>query len=790
MTNNKLFVLKASLLSLFTILVASCGGCGHNDNTDTPTLPLGTGKLLLSNPTQPDQPIALVNIQYASAPSDSALQQGQKDQGGVTVTNSKGEFKYGTAETVSFTLFNTPFTDIPAKANITQDDLAAAYCRQSEKPAACPYAVTKNLQRLLLSVDDNEDYTNGISIMAAYQQKEPPAKLDSSIEQFELALGKALLLQGRKLAALYKPSLGINLEAPQPEADEVGGQPVPFVDLFRVSRPFAEYSCTDISYDEQGWPMVIPPSCDTQKHPVLRVPSWATSIMLRYVPYGSIPVGKYTVLYEGSGNIQYSGIASKIPTESSPGRDMIEITPDLIRKRNASGLRVQIKSIDHQNPVRNLRIVMPGGTCEGNPFIRVDSAEQCAGKPFLSFVDTLAQNRNAIVFNPDYLRFLKDFKVIRMMNFMEASPRNPCYDLEDEAYTTCLLQPFTWDMRAKMDDASWGGSARTPLLERYARGVPLEVAVALANQLGRDPWFNIPHNATEEYIKNYASYVYEHLDPKLKAYVEYSNEPWNGIFWAALYMREKGKDLDSNPYRAGYQYYADRAVEIFNQWFTIFGGAERLVRVLNTYHPDEWMTRNMLAHNGNAQFVDAIASAPYFHGCWNRSSHAVCADEEKIPLVMSQVTSLDDIFSVIDNVNDPYGIEQVSKINTEKQVKATTEYGVQLITYEGGQHLTVNWGDGEVSAKRKSHLLDLFQAANRDARMAARYSQLLNNWKNAGGTLFTLYTLPQSYHKFGAFGIKEQLNQTRFDAPKYDMSMQFQEVTGSCWWKKWKNCAQ
>lgn len=50
--------------------------------------------------------------------------------------------------------------------------------------------------------------------------------LTDSIDSFELALGKRLALLDRVLQPIFQASLGINLEAPQPEADEVGGQPV------------------------------------------------------------------------------------------------------------------------------------------------------------------------------------------------------------------------------------------------------------------------------------------------------------------------------------------------------------------------------------------------------------------------------------------------------------------------------------------------------------------------------------------------------------------------------------
>ena len=500
-------------LSLLTLMLTACGGGsssgGSNNNNGESPLPAGSGRLVVTNPAS-STPISIRNIAYSTAPSVAA----QRQSGS---TNTNGEYKFDDAEQVTFTLFNQDIGPLDTKSTINEDDLATSLCKGSSKPVFCQYATARNLQHLLLSADNDQDTSTGITIMAAFQ-KDPPLALDSSVDEFETALTKKLAKLGRQPVSTFSPSLGINLEAPQPEADEVGGQPVPFVDLFRISRPFPEFSCTSIQYDSNGWPSSIPAECDTEENATFHTPTWATTLMLRYVPAGAIPTGKYTVLYEGSGNLQYSGIGNKLTGESNQGRDIINISAELIQSRGTAGLRLQLKDIDPANPVKNIRIVMPGGTCEGNPFIRVESDADCPAGQYRSFVDQLEANRNAIVFNPDYLRFLKDFKVIRTMNFMEASPRNPCYNLTDDAYTTCLLQEFTWSDRARMNQASWGGSSRTSLLKRYGRGVPLEVVIALVNTLNRDPWFNIPHNATDDYVERFATYVRDNLNQSQGTY--------------------------------------------------------------------------------------------------------------------------------------------------------------------------------------------------------------------------------------------------------------------------------
>ncbi|MGB0848371.1 MAG: hypothetical protein ACPGSM_16700 [Thiolinea sp.] len=749
------------------------GGDGDGDNTSEETP--GIGKLLINDSqADPVRKLALRNIPYTTAPTDVAQRNGR--------TNAEGEYEYLDAESVTFTILDKGFGPTPAKAVVTPTELAASYCDGSDNENSCRYNVSKNLQRTLMSIDADNALDNGITPYDGLT--EFPAELNSSIDTYELALAKKLAVDGRQSAAVFKPSLGINLEEPQPEADDVGGQPIPFADIFRIGRPFPEYSCSEIVYDEHGWPKEIPESCNDEEHPVLHVPSYATTLISRYVPFGTLPTGKYTVLYEGSGNIQYSGIGSKLVSESAQGRDIIEITPDLLKTRAGAGLRVQIKDITAGDHIRNIRIIMPGGICEGNPFLRVEGEDECPAGTYRSFVASYEQDRNAIIFNPQFMRFLKDFKVIRTMNFMKASPRNPCYKFTDDEYFECLLQEFNWDQRAKMDDAMWGGSFRTDLVDRANRGVPLEVTVALANQLQRDPWFNLPHNATDDYVEKYATYVRDNLDSKLKAHIEYTNEPWNGPFWANPYTIAKGKEreLDDRDYWAGLYYYTERSVEIFNIWQTVWGGTDRLVRIINTQHNGgEFASRNMLKHKGAYQTIDALASGPYFFGCWNRASTR-CQDEEAIPMVLKDITSVDDIFDILDDPDNPYGMDS-TKNYVKLQAEVAKEYDVDLYAYEGGQHLTVTWGDADVATERKHKILDLFRAANRDSRMANRYSHLLNGWKENGGKLFALYTMPQTYHTFGSFGIKEHLAQPRQNAPKYDMSMQFQEQQGHCWWE-------
>lgn len=105
--------------------------------------------------------------------------------------------------------------------------------------------------------------------------------------------------------------------------------------------------------------------------------------------------------------------------------------------------------------------------------------------------------------------------------------------MTDSEYRSCVTQSRSWDQRATLDDASWGGSHRTIVTERF--GVPLEVTIALSNLLQAHPWLNIPHNADDNYVEEYAKQLANELDDSLQAHIEYSNEIWNSGFWAHNY---------------------------------------------------------------------------------------------------------------------------------------------------------------------------------------------------------------------------------------------------------------
>lgn len=759
--------IKYFIGSLLVVFLSSCGGDSKDDDLNEnaggesgngiPATDNKTGTLIFS---YQGSNVAITNTRFRVSTSNNDRK-----------TDNSGGFEYQSGQQLIFTIGEKDYHALGQEV-VSILDLVKGHVDKANQ-----------LALMLLNFDIDNNPNNGIDLSNDAAKVNPSAPEKIFMKQLYKALGKMP-------KALFKPSLGINTEAIQGEADTVG-QSMPFVDIFRTARPFKELSKT--TYDGNGWP----------------TSGGARTKILQGLKRGAIPDGKYTLLYEGSGNIGFGskGIITTVdPLPVSLRNDgfkgnILTFTAKQSDNTEANVINLNVSRIDETDPVRNIRIIMPGGSCRDsssgfNHFIRVESQAECPiNTTYVSFVDRLKKNRNDIIFNPDYLLLLKNFKVVRMMNLMEASPgrvfctinKNGINQIDEE----CVKEKTLWKDRAKLDNAAWGGSSRTN--HRQHKGVPVEVLVALANQTGVDPWFNIPHSADNEYVSRFAELMLNNLNTDRKIYIEYSNEIWNSGFLGFHYMSIKGLEegLDRNipavfngtnrdeDYFARLRFYTKRAVQVFDIWSDKLGGSERLIRVLGTSQGDKVLSQNVLEIASG--HVDALAMAPYFFGCVDRSGS--CGDA---PKVLAEARSVDDLFDIIDQPASVDPSALASTLNKIKmQANVANDYGVDLIAYEGGQHLTILGSMGKLPESEKNRLRHLFKAANRDPRMKERYTRLLYGWKaqqHLRAALFTLYTLPQTYYQFGNWGIKEYLNQPRSESPKFDAAMRFQEQVGECWW--------
>ena len=534
-----------------------------------------------------------------------------------------------------------------------------------------------------------------------------------------------------KLAVATPPAninspLGMNTN----EALEVDSS-IPFVDLFRYALPFNEarpwFTKGDVKFDKNGWPRDL----NGGK---------AGTRFLAHIPVQALPPGQYTVLYQGEGAIRYGASAKLV--KRSPGRDIIRLVPmtqknELYKTYTAT---LFIEKTNPRNHLRNIQILMPGGICRDNPFQYIAKKKQCGEKPFLSFERYSKQ----ILFNPEFLNYMKDFKVIRFMNMAGVTRNNI----------------RSWSERPTLNKATWGG-------KEGVRGVPLEVMIRLANIINADPWFNVPHNADDTFVYRFAQMVKQQLKPHLRVYIEYSNEAWNNIFVPqAEHMKQTGYKLklDKNRNIAGSKYYSLKSVRIFKAWEKVFGGTQRLVRVMGGMTTNTRLTETLLGFQNAYKHVDAIAIGAYFHFPQNK---------------MASIKSVDDVFKVLNEKNNRYSIKNLMKF-VQKQVQVAKGYGVNLIAYEGGQHL-VHHKTHSMTQGATPYLCK----ANSDPRMTQAYYQLLAGWKSEGGKLFIPFSAPRPSTWHGSWGIKEYISQPIEEAPKYRALLGFNH-SNPCWWE---NCS-
>jgi hypothetical protein len=167
--------------------------------------------------------------------------------------------------------------------------------------------------------------------------------------------------------------LGTNLEAVTDYSPQV-----PFTDLFLISREWftqcqvgVDPGCTNsnswdtgeaaaLDLDANGWVRALPSRSDT---PIF------TSVATFWDLPSDFPSGRYVVLYEGEGTIEYGLGGTRIDELSSPGRDVVQVNI------SGGGILVRITSTDPSSGgdyIRSIRFVAAGdeGRLATNRFSR------------------------------------------------------------------------------------------------------------------------------------------------------------------------------------------------------------------------------------------------------------------------------------------------------------------------------------------------------------------------------------------------------------------------------------
>ncbi len=437
---------------------------------------------------------------------------------------------------------------------------------------------------------------------------------------------------------------------------------------------------------------------------------------------GAHPSGTYRAEWDGTGTVAFGFDARAIATGRTPaGRNYA----DLAVTPGNDGILMRIEETSAADPVRNFNIWMPAWN--GQSFAGQRWQPGAGFSPF----------------HPLFKERLAPFGVIRFMGMQETNSS----DIR------------TWADRRDAADIRQGSGSEGSPSEPLANGVSLEYMVQLANELDADPWFNMPHMADDTFVRTFATYVRDNLEPGRKAYVEWSNEIWNfgwgfeASHWVqAQTARPEYAGLD-NWQVAGRE--AKRDLDIWSEVFA--GQSGRLVRVAAGWAANDWVTNRVVESMGGS--FDAIAIAPYF------------SPNDERRATYTSATTVDQVIAD-SRASLPEAVGWARNHQTLADTW-TSRLGrdIQLVAYEGGQHL-----DG-----RSAPYQNAFYAAANDPRMGDIYRDYLKALDAVGMDLFVdfQFTGQAGASSWGDFAKLHRMDEPLATAYRYAAVVD--AATGTLW---------
>lgn len=506
------------------------------------------------------------------------------------------------------------------------------------------------------------------------------------------------------------------------------GTQQPFVDIFKTARLWIGHRPNrwgGMTFEElQG-----ASAFDAQGWPTLLPDGLAqigTLVLTDLPPEADFYAGSYVLFFEGEDRVTVGGRARNVKYGDNEIRFDFDPGPGSVDIR-VSGRDAHSRNLD----VRNITVIR---------------------------ADHLDLYEAGILFNPDWLAHLEGSRGIRFMDWMGTNNSTQS----------------AWQDRPRPEDFSYSW-----------RGAPVEIMIELANRLGSDPWFNMPHLADDGYVQAFAETVYEKLATDLKVYVEYSNEVWNWQFDQALWAENQASARWGEQYKWT-QFYAMRGAEVARIWSSVFSGEARqsLINVIATQtgwlgleadllEAPLYLAENRQEHSPPWQSFDAYAITGYFGRFMGSGDFAETLQEK---LAESRAAAEEDGNSrglqgraldahirthrfdmatswALDRLRahrgqDDYGTVQGMIRNVwPYHFEVAKTHDLDLVVYEAGTHVA---GIGPLM--NNPDIVAFFTHLNYSPGMGDLYDELVQGWAEVSGGLFTFYNDVQAPTKWGSWG--------------------------------------
>jgi len=515
----------------------------------------------------------------------------------------------------------------------------------------------------------------------------------------------------------------------------------PFIDLMKTSRRFEGKGVTptlqyvdlvDGGYlDANGWPTAIPPGCSH----IETLWAWGTDG----------PSEPMVMTWEGSGdlNMYGGGVTDKVTTDHR-----IEFNND------GQLFYIPIFTTDPSETgdyIRNIKV-----------FPARFEARLNAGE----------------IFNPDWLPLVKSMRRVRLMDWLitnhngqvewadRALPANVSYTGYERAAITIsgvtgtisegqtitgatsstsavilrvvrtgttaylVLKTHSGSFQESETVATATGSATAStvgFIRAAYGGVPLEVCIALLNELQCEGWFCLPAMASDDYIDEFGTLIHGTLDPGLVATIEYSNEIWNFLFSQTRFAYDAANGLWGTTGDAHFKYPPMRTTQMSQILATIWGAGFGVtckvsfgIQTGNAYYlagqleNDAWVTAGTPGTPAELRdHIHSVAQTSYF-------GPDAISDYRSELVAYSETHTEEETFDYMKAACLNPGNGSVPHLSSLwAAVKALCDPdGIELELYEGGTHMVAGGSmpagylDLQLGFAASEQMADVYKATN------------------------------------------------------------------------------